>query len=279
MTKNMQRRRVLAGLAAGGVSFLAGCSGGNGGGGNNTTQANDGGNGGGGGEASPTSTESTTAAATTMATTAQQTATQMATSTPASTANAEPATTESTSVPMTTGSSPSTAAPTGMATTGPGTATGLMDVDFSNLTTYTGDSFSIKYPAGWSVSSETSSGVMFQSSSGFAQMFVKSITVPSSATSEQLVSKFLQGYRQGASGSDTSVEIQKKRTVTLPNGNSAKLVETQIGSGSVAVHQDILLTVVNGTAYVVAITVPESAYTSSTAQQIEKILLSLTIKQ
>lgn len=287
MTENMQRRRLLAGLAAGGVTLLAGCSGGNGsngnnssgngGGGNTTTQAtNGGGTGGGSDETSSTATDSTTVAATTMAATAQQTA-QMATTTPSSTAVSKPTTGEQTTAPITTGSSPSTAAPAGMGTTGPSTGTGLLDVNISKLKTYSGDSFSIKRPAGWKAMSESPKGTTFQSQSGIGVLTLVQIPVPSSATTDQLVSKFMQGYQQGANGTDTSAETLNKQTVTLSNGNSAKVVSMRLNTESINIHQEILITIVNGTAYIAAITVPEKSY-SSISKQIETILLSLTIK-
>lgn len=279
----MKRRRVLAGLAAGGVSLLAGCSGGNGNGGsgNNTTHSSsgggDGGNEGDGGARTPLApTAMTTAAATTIATTAQQTAMQMAT-TPSLTATVEPTTASPTPAPMTTGSSPSTAASTGTGTTGTSTTTGSIDIDLSNLETYTGGSFTIKRPAGWSVTTSTPDETTFQSSSGIGTVTVSTTTVPSSVTTVQLVSRFLKEYRQKSKEADVSLKILNKQTVTLSNGNAAKMVSLQLDAGPVTVRQEVLFTLVNGTAYVVAVTVPESAYTSSTAKQIEKILLSLTI--
>lgn len=287
MTENMQRRRLLAGLAAGGVTLLAGCSGGNGsngnnssgngGSGNNTTQAStDDGNGGGGDETSSTATDSTTVAATTMAATAQQTA-QMATTTPSSTAVSNPTTGEQTMAPMTTGSSPSTAAPVGTGTTGPGTSIGSVEVNISKLKTYSGDSFSIKRPAGWEAISESSKRTTFQSQSGIGVLMVIQIPVPSSASTDQLVSSFMQGYQKGTNGTDASAKTLNKQTITLSNGNSAKVVSTQLNTGSVNVRQEILITIVNGTAYIAAMTVPGKSY-SSISKQIEKILLSLTIK-
>lgn len=278
---NMQRRRVLAGLAAGGVSLLAGCSSnGDDGSGNNTTQSSNGGENGGndgnGGEGTPLVPTVTTTAAATIATTAQQTATQMAT-TPSLTAVVEPTTAGPIPAPMTTGSSPSTTASTGTETTGPSTTTGSIDIDLSNLETYTGNSFTIKRPAGWSVTTSTSDETTFQSSTGIGTVTVSTTTVPSSATTEQLVSKFLKEYRQKSKETDVSLKILDKQTVTLSNGNSGKMVSLQLDAGPVTVRQEVLFTLVNGIAYVAAVTVPKSAYTSSTAKQIEKILLSLTI--
>lgn len=296
----MQRRRVLTGLAAAGVTFLAGCSSNNDSsnndsGGNNTSQTTTDSGNGGNSKSSPTSTDTVTAAATTMATTTQQTATQMATTTSPSTAVNEPtSTTLPTTALMTTGASSSTSQPTGMETTGArttgggttgekttssGMATGFGNVNLSNLVTYTNDahSFSIKRPAAWSDFTKTSSGYTSRSPTPISQLTVATISTPPSATLDQAKSSFLEGYQQGLGGSDAQVKILSKRKVKLASGNSAILFDIEIDTGPATIRQKALITLANGTAYLATIFVMGSAYSSSVGQQMEKILLSLTI--
>ena len=298
----MQRRHVLVGLAAGGMSLIAGCN--SGGGGNNSSNGSSGNGSSGGNTSADTETSqstggagtsltsngsetaaaTTTALATTTAETARETATRTQTQTAAPTTmqTATPITTQ-TAVPMTSStSSPSSASPTStaMGTAGSGTTTGSMDIDLSDRETYTNDTYSytIEYPTEWSTTDSDPSSVSFTSSGVPANMQV-SITedIPSSTTLQSATSEFLSGYKQSAEQDGGSVEIQNRKQVTLSNDNPAVLLAAQIGVNGVNVRQNLLFTIANSNIYAAILTIPEPAYTSSVDRQSTEMLTSLTI--
>lgn len=284
----MERRRLLAGLATAGVTLIAGCSGS---GGSNTngsdgSGSNSNASGGNGGSESGTETgtslttggsettiATTTAAATTMVETAQQTATTTAMATPMPTAIA------TSTAPQTT-SPPSTDQSTAGGSSGPGMVTGSMNIDLSDHETYTNDTYSytIEYPAGWSVTDTDPTSVSFTSQNVPASMQV-SLTedAPSSATLDKIIAKFLSGYKQSAKQNNASVKIQNRQQMTLPNGNRAVIFDTQITMDAADVRQTFLFTLVDSTVYMAAITIPEAAYTSTVGKESKEILTSLTI--
>lgn len=291
----MQRRRVLVGLAAGGMSLIAGCN--SGGGGNNSSNGSGGGNtsadtktsqsASGAGTSltsngSETATATTTALATTTAETARETATQTQTQTqtaaPASIQPETPMTTQI-AVPMTSSTSSSLTS-TAMGTAGSGMTTGSMDIDLSDRETYTNDTYSytIEYPTGWSTTDTDPTSVTFSSSGAPANLQV-SITedIPSSTTLQSATSEFLSGYKQSAEQDGGSVEIQNRKQVTLSNGNPAVLLAAQIGVNEVNLRQKMLFTITNSNIYAAVVTIPEPAYTSSVDQQSTEMLTSLTI--
>src|SRR5699024_10339290 len=165
-------------------------------------------------------------------------------------------------------------------TTGAGMTTGSMNVDLSERETYTNDTYSytIEYPAGWSTTDTDPTSVSFSSSDTPANMRV-SLTedIPSSATLQSAVSKFLTSYKQSAEQDNRSVNIQNRKQVTLSNGNSAVLLTAQIGVNGVSLRQKLLFTLANSYFYAATVLIPEAAYTSTVDQESTKMLTSLTI--
>jgi hypothetical protein len=295
----MQRRRVLVGLAAGGMSLIAGCN--SGGGGNNSSNGSGGGNtsadtktsqsaSGAGTSLTPNGSETATAATTALATTTAETARETATQTQTQTQTAAPASIQP-ETPMTTqiavsmtsstsSSSSSSFTSTAMGTAGSGMTTGSMDIDLSDRETYTNDTYSytIEYPTGWSTTDTDPTSVTFSSSGAPANLQV-SITedIPSSTTLQSATSEFLSGYKQSAEQDGGSVEIQNRKQVTLSNGNPAVLLAAQIGVNEVTLRQKLLFTITDSNIYAAVVTIPEPAYTSSVDQQSTEMLTSLTI--
>lgn len=291
----MQRRRVLVGLAAGGMSLIAGCN--SGGGGNNSSNGSGGGNtsadtktsqsaSGAGTSLTPNGSETATAATTALATTTAETARETATQTQTQTQTAAPASiqpetpmTTQIAVPVTSSTSSSLTS-TAMGTAGSGMTTGSMDIDLSDRETYTNDTYSytIEYPTGWSTTDTDPTSVTFSSSGAPANLQV-SITedIPSSTTLQSATSEFLSGYKQSAEQDGGSVEIQNRKQVTLSNGNPAVLLAAQIGVNEVTLRQKLLFTITDSNIYAAVVTIPEPAYTSSVNQQSAEMLTSLTI--
>lgn len=291
----MQRRRVLVGLAAGGMSLIAGCN--SGGGGNNSSNGSGGGNtsadtktsqsaSGAGTSLTPNGSETATAATTALATTTAETARETATQTQTQTQTAAPASiqpetpmTTQIAVPVTSSTSSSLTS-TAMGTAGSGMTTGSMDIDLSDRETYTNDTYSytIEYPTGWSTTDTDPTSVTFSSSGAPANLQV-SITedIPSSTTLQSATSEFLSGYKQSAEQDGGSVEIQNRKQVTLSNGNPAVLLAAQIGVNEVTLRQKLLFTITDSNIYAAVVTIPEPAYTSSVDQQSTEMLTSLTI--
>lgn len=255
----MNRRRVLAGIVAG-FPFFAGCSalsGGdddNGGDSRNTTGQQNG--------TTPTETPPPTTAGAKMAETVQQTLTQTATATLTATMR--------------------TAAPTTTASR----MTGAPVIDPSNLTTYTSETypFSVKYPADWAID-ETPSGqsgaVTFTAPSGVAQMDVGVITeVQRSMSLNRLVTETIRSMKQSAEQGEGTINSVNRREVTLPNGHRAIVVEITGTTSSDAGRQlSSVITLVNGTAYLVSVSVPKRKHTPTVEQGITKILTSLTVSE
>lgn len=277
----MERRRVLAGLATAGVSLLAGCNTGgtgdssdssgnntsNGGNDTRTTQSTN------SGETPLTSTASastSTPIATTMIETAQQTAVQ-------TTTTALPAT-HSTSMPTQELVTSPTPVPTTGGTTESGTPTESVSIDLSNLQTYTNDkySYSIKYPAGWPKSetqrSSKAGTVAFISGGGF--MLVQAIPNTSVSSVDTFVKVFLQSFEE----SFQKFKSTGKQAVTLPNGNSATVVNVLAQEQTTSLRGKALFTLVDQTIYDVMILVPEQFYTSNVEQRLMDIVTSLTIE-
>ena len=260
----MQRRRVLVGLTAG-FSLLAGCNGstGNNSSGNNSTQSTNGSNTSAGGETTATTV------ATTMAETAQETATQTQTQTQTATA---------TPTPTQTATSQPTAEPTAAGTA----AMGEGSLDLSDRETYSSDSYpyTIEYPSNWQVDETDPTEVSFT-----AANMPSSLTVflregaPSSVTLDQATEQFLSGYQQSAGENEMTNETLDRREVTLPNDNRAIFLDLRLSSAeaSMSIRQNAVLTLVGDTLYTAASTIPEMVYSSEVGQQVEDMLLSLTI--
>jgi hypothetical protein len=160
-------------------------------------------------------------------------------------------------------------------------AIGSMDIDLSDRETYTSDSYSytIEYPTGWSVTETDPTSVSFIAPSSPASLGVfVSEDAPSSATLDKATAMFLRGYKQSAAQDNGQVETLNRQQVTLSNGNRAVVLEIQatVASG-VSVRQNLIITLVNNTLYAAAMTIPESAYTSTVDQETTEILTSLTI--
>lgn len=257
----MNRRRMLTGIAAG-LPFLSGCAqllGSDEGSTETQTKTN-------------TETTTQTATATQTTTPTQTAATAAQTATTATQTATTTATRTTTSVPTTTG--------TPMTTGTTSTFGSTVKIDPSNLKTYTSQDppFSIEYPAGWN-KTQTEKGVSFISYSGG---FMVVVTLPAgSASLDRIMTNFLRGYTRDA---DTS-EISPSRNVTLPNGNSAKAVDietskttnTSQGTRSTSLHAKALFVLVDGTVYIVVISVPQDAYTSSIDKGMTACITSLTV--
>ena len=266
----MQRRRVLAGLTAG-FTLLAGCnsSTGNNSSGNDSTQSTNGSN------TSADDGTTATAVATTMAETAQETATQTATQTQTQTATATP-------TPMQTATSQPTAETTAAETAAMGTATGAGSLDLSDRETYSSDSYpyTIEYPNDWQVDETDPTEVSFTSPDLPSELTVYLIEdAPSSMTLEQATEQFLSGYQQSSGENEMESETLDRREVTLSNDNQAIFLDLRLSSAesSVSIRQNAVLTLVGDTLYTAASTIPEMVYSSEVGQQVEDMLLSLTV--
>lgn len=261
----MQRRRVLAGLAAG-MALFAGCGGNGGGGnggGNNTTEPSSGA----GTPLDPATPTTSTPAMTTIAETTRETATQTATATPTPTATP-------TATPM------PTAGPTEAGTAELGTATGSMDIDLSERETYENDdyAYTVEYPTEWNVDDSDPTSVSFTASASPSTMTVLAQEgAASSSTLDQAAENFLTGYQQSAGEEGGSTEILNQEDVTLPNDHPGRLFDFRLSSSGVSVRQKAVITLVDDTMYAGTIVIPEGIYTSSVGEQADEILTSLTV--
>jgi hypothetical protein len=268
----MQRRRVLAGLTAG-FTLLAGCNGstGNNSSGNNSTQSTNRSNTSAGDETTATTV------ATTMAETAQETATQTETQTQTQTATAT-----ATPTPTQTATSQPTAETTADGTAAMETATGSGSLDLSNRETYSSNSYpyTIEYPSDWQVDETDPTEVSFTASDTPSSLTVYLREgAPSSVTLEQATEQFLSGYQQSAGENEMTNETLDRREVTLSNDNRAIFLDLRLSSAesSVSIRQNAVLTLVGDTLYTAASTIPEMVYSSEVGQQVEDMLLSLTV--
>ena len=258
----MQRRRVLIGLVAG-IPLFAGCNSGSNGGGNNTTQSTAG--------SGTTADDATTATtvATTMTETAQKTATRTQTAT-------------ATFTPTRTATSQLTADTTAPETAGMATTAGSMDIDLSDRETYSSDSYpyTIEYPSEWRINETDPTAVSFTSPGTPGELTIYTTEgAPSSITLEQATEQFLSGYQQSAGESELEHETLDRREVTLPNDHTAIYLDLRLSSAEAAlsIRQSAVLTLVGDSLYTAATTFPELAYSSTVDQQVEAILMSLTV--
>lgn len=257
----MKRRRVLTGFAAG-VLLLTGCMSDDSNSGNETTQSTTNID-----ESSPTPSATTTA---TITETTEETATQTSTTTPIPSLT----TSATTPTPSLTSISPSKSSV--IETAEPGTVTRSILNDFSNRETYISDlySYSIKYPENWKVYESHPSIVRFAPIDIRAEMVVSVVeTTPQSDTPEEAAAFYLRTYPSSVK----NIELIDLRKVTLPNGRPAILLDVRFTS-TANFRQNVLITVANNFRYTVAITIPESAYTSAVSQQLDEIVTSFTIQ-
>jgi hypothetical protein len=261
---DMERRRILTGIAAS-LPFLSGCLSLLGSEGENETPTE---------TSTETSTESTTTEAQT--TTVEQLGTTTATQTTQTTTPIATATQTTTPISTTTG----TPLPTATGTTP--RDSGTTNIDLTNLKTYTSQDppYSIKYPSGWNkTESSTGKGVSFISYSGGFMTVLSFRTGP--GTLDKFMTNFLRGYTRDA---DTS-EISPRRNVSLPNGHTGKSVDVTTSSStnssqgtvSTTLHGKALFALVNGTIYLVLISVPQDAYTATIDKRMTTIIKSLTV--
>ncbi|EMA56766.1 hypothetical protein C451_00635 [Halococcus thailandensis JCM 13552] len=210
-----------------------------------------------------------------MAETAQETATQTETQTQTQTATATP-------TPTQTATSQPTAETTAGGTAAMGTATGSGSLDLSNRETYSSNSYpyTIEYPSDWQVDETDPTEVSFTASDTPSSLTVYLREgAPSSVTLEQATEQFLSGYQQSAGENEMTNETLDRREVTLSNDNRAIFLDLRLSSAesSVSIRQNAVLTLVGDTLYTAASTIPEMVYSSEVGQQVEDMLLSLTV--
>lgn len=203
------------------------------------------------------STETKSPTTTTVAETAQATATQ----TTMSTATETP--------------------PSGVDTWPTETATaGAREPDLSARETYVNDryTYTIDYPAGWSVDASDPSSVTIESQGGVLLASVMD-DIPSSITTEEIAPVFIEGFKDSAEEEGGSVEELDRRDQTLPNGHDGKLIDLRMEQAANVFQQKMLLTVVNEIAYAAIIMLPDVVFTSDIEESMEEIVLSLTISE
>ncbi|WP_239640501.1 MULTISPECIES: hypothetical protein [Halococcus] len=179
---------------------------------------------------------------------------------------------------MQTATSQPTAEPTAAGTA----AMGEGSLDLSDRETYSSDSYpyTIEYPSNWQVDETDPTEVSFT-----AANMPSSLTVflregaPSSVTLDQATEQFLSGYQQSAGENEMTNETLDRREVTLPNDSRATFLDLRLSSAeaSMNIRQNAVLTLVGDTLYTAASTIPEMVYSSEVGQQVEDMLLSLTI--
>lgn len=257
-TIRSSRRRLLCGLAAG-CSLLAGCSALTGNGDTAT--------------ASPTPQSSTTTAGrTTEAETRTGTTTPTATPTPLPT---ELPTATEAATPVPTRTPAATATPAGTLSSTP--ARDVVSIASSDLTTYTNTraGYSIKYPTGWRVlTSPVYVSIQPPSGRAHIDLYTYSDLPFSPSTLDAFAAYFLELFQ----GVFDELAVERRRTVTLPKGNRARVLYVLARSDDLPdIRLTWLFTIVNGTGYAVQVSLLDRAYTQTVERTIDTIIESFTV--
>lgn len=152
--------------------------------------------------------------------------------------------------------------------------------DLAPQETYTNDryTYTIEYPTGWKVDTGDPSAVTISSNMGMLRIEMME-DIPSSLTADDIAPVFLEGYKESVEEDGGSVEELDRQNQTLPNGHDSKVVDLRTEQSSNVLQQKILLTVVNGIGYVAVIIVPDAIHTSDVDENMEGVLLTLTISE
>lgn len=273
----MQRRYVLLGLVTGSFLFSGCNSGDNGEEANTTTQSLNG-----AGTPLTPGDSPTSSLATSMAETTRETATQPTTvSSPLPSTDVPSSTVSST---VSTSTSPSTP------TVGLGTTTGSIDINLSQLETYTNDAYSytIRYPKEWEIDDADPREIQFtppSPSSSVSRLssslgvYIEDENVPSSTSLDRLTTNGLRDIRQYNRDQNIRTEVLKRGRVMLPNEHPGVLFEirTTPSGAKRSSRTRAVTTLVSSTFLGVRFSIPEATYTSTLDQQMNDILTSLTV--